>query len=179
MTTSTDLTNRALAQIGSRSQVTSLTDGSTEAIYANLLYNELRDFMLREGDYDWAATVVNAIAAAVPPFPWVFAYTYPAIALRVRNLIPSTNVPLDPQPIEWNVIQLVSGTRSILTKTAISLILITYAPPEDTWDSIFTEAFVRLLGSCLAFAIQNRIEASKMKLQEALSFAGLANLRDA
>jgi hypothetical protein len=43
---------------------------------------------------------------------------------------------------------------------------------------MFTEAYVRLLGSALAFSLQNRIEASKEKLNEALSFAGIANLRD-
>jgi hypothetical protein len=43
---------------------------------------------------------------------------------------------------------------------------------------MFTEAFVRMLASALAFALENRIEASREKLQQAIEFAGMASLRD-
>lgn len=178
MTDSKDITNRALAQIGTRSQITSMTDGSAEALYANLLYNPLRDFLLREGDYAFSLKddVATSVAGAVPP--WTNAYTYPTDALRLRSLIPTVYDALDPLPIPFSIAVL-GSVRLILTRESISRILYTKAPTsEDLWDSLFTESFTRLLGSALAFALENRIEASNVKLQEALSFAGIANLRD-
>jgi hypothetical protein len=180
MTTSVDVTNRALAQIGSRSQISSMTDGSTEALYANLLYVPLRNFLLYEGDYDWSMLQIPLVAmAGGPPPAWLFAYQYPNI-IRVRQVIPADYNPLDPHPVEWNVMatSLVPGVRQIVTRVAASSILATVEVLEDFWDSIFTEAYTRLLGSALAFALENRIEASKEKLSEALSFAGIANMRD-
>lgn len=177
MTDSTLVTNRALAQIGSRSQITSMTDGSAEALYANLLYVPLRDFLLREGDYDFSMVSANPVLAGVEPAPWSFSYQYPINAIRIRSLVPLVYDEFNPLPVEYNVVSVVT-TKFILTKVNISLILITYPPLEDVWDSMFMEAFTRLLASSLAFALQNRIEASKEKLTEALNFAGIANLRD-
>ena len=182
MTTNIDLTNRALAQIGSRSQIASMTDGSTEALYANLLYDGLRDFMLRQGDFDWSmqeigAHLADASEAPQNVIPWVYTYDYPASCIKVRQLIPETFNVFDPKSLVWNILS--NGTkRFIVTLDQISVILYTVAPPEDLWDSLFTESFVRLLGSSLHFALQNRVEASKEKLQEALEFAALANIRE-
>ena len=49
---------------------------------------------------------------------------------------------------------------------------------EEFWDPIYQTAFVRMLASSLAFALENRIEASKLKMEEALGFAGIAKVRD-
>lgn len=179
MATSLDITKRALAQIGTRTTITSMTDTRPEAVYANLLYNSLRDFLLREGDYDFALRSDAAVGATGAVTPWVFAYTYPSGALRIRQMVPSVYVALDPRPVEWNIYNDGGGTRKLLTREAMSRVIYTAAPStEDVWDAIFEQAFTRLLGSALAFALQNRIEASKQKLEEALSFAGIANLRD-
>ena len=177
MTTNVDLTNRALALSGTRSQITGMTDGSTEALYANLLYNEFRDFMLREGDYDWALKGASVVALPAPALPWVYAYVYPSDAIRIRTLITPTDNPLDPQPVEWNVVSGGSGS-SIVTKTAVVTILYTFAQAENEWDAIFTDSFVRLLASGLIFALENRIEASKESMNAALAFAQIANMRD-
>lgn len=178
MTTSVDICKQALASIGARSSITSLSDGSTEANYCSLLYAPLRDFLLREGDYDFAMTSVAPVAAAVgvPP-PWTFIYNYPANAIRVRQVWSTTQAALDPRPYEWNIYTF-NGIKYIVTHASINSVLITYPPVEDMFDAIFREAFVRLLGSGLAFALENRIEASKKELEEAISFAGIANLRD-
>jgi hypothetical protein len=178
MTTQVDLANRALAEIGTRSQLTgSIIDPtqSVEARYASLLYAPLRDFLLRDGDYDWAAQIASAGSSVGAPLPWSYAYGYPAGAIRIRQLVPANIV--DPQPILWDVMN-VGGARKILTLDQVTTVVYTAAPSEDLWDAIYTEAFIRLLGSALAFALENRIEASQVKLNEAISFAGIANLRD-
>jgi hypothetical protein len=178
MTTDVDVTKRALAQIGTHSQIISMTDGSEEALYANLLYLPLKDFLLAEGDYDFSIVAVPLVVSGTSTDnPWTFAYNYPAGALRIRSLIPTVYDPFDPVSIEFNVVSF-SGVRSILTKVSAAKSIQTYSAPEDVWDPIFTESFTRLLASALAFSIENRIEASKEKLSEALNFAGIANLRD-
>lgn len=178
MTTSLDICKQALASIGTRSSITSLTDGSPEANYCSLLYAPLRDFLLREGDYDFAMTsVVPVVAGVGVPPPWAFIYNYPATALRIRQVWSTLQAALDPKPIQWNIYSF-SGVKYIVTRESINSVLITYAPIEDMFDAIFRESFVRLLGSALAFALENRIEASKKELEEAISFAGIANLRD-
>ena len=177
MTTSLDLCKRALAEIGTRTTISALNDGSPEANYCTLLYEPLRDFLLREGDYDFA--MKDALLTVVSPgsLPWAHGYTYPDDCLRIRQLISGTYVALDPQPVEWNVVN-VGGVRQIYTKVAASIILYTFAPAETVFDPIFQESLVRLLSSGLAFALENRIEASDKTLREAISFAGIANLRD-
>jgi hypothetical protein len=177
MPTDVSVTNAALAQIGTHAQITSLTDGSEEARYANLLYLPLKDFLLTEGDYDFSLTSVGLTIAVGIGSPWAFSYAYPAPALRIRSLIPLAFDEFDPFPVEHNITS-IAGVRYIETKVAASTAIYTYSASEAVWDSIFTEAFTRLLASTLAFAIENRIDASKEKLTEALNFAGIANLRD-
>jgi hypothetical protein len=167
MPTDVSITNAALAQIGTHAQITSLTDGSEEARYANLLYLPLKDFLLTEGDYDFSLTSVGLTIAVGIGSPWAFSYAYPAPALRIRSLV----------PVEHNITS-IAGVRYIETKVAASTAIYTYSASEAVLDPIFTEAFTRLLASTLAFALENRIEASKDKLTEALNFAGIANLRD-
>lgn len=179
MTTPTDLCKEALAWTGTRTTITSINDGSPEANYCLLLYAPLRDFLLREGDYDFALVGSDVFTAGGTPGPlWNFIYQYPLDCIRIRQLIPTAYNKLDPVPVEWNVGTIGTTTRVILTHVGISKIIYTRAVSEDLWDAIFRESFVRLLSSALAFAITNRIEASDKMLKEAISFAGIANLRD-
>lgn len=174
-----EVAREALAQIGTRSKIASLDDGSAEAQYINLLYGPIRDFLLVDGDYDFALTHVGLVAITTPPpFPWAVAYEYPvgAEALRIRQLIPENYDPLDPRPVEWNI---TGGTgHFIYASRPIVRALITFRATEDLWDAMFRQSMVRMLASALAFALENRIEASKVKLDEALGFAGIAKLRD-
>lgn len=178
MPTQLDIAREALAQVGTRSKITSLTDGSAEAQYVNLLYNPIRDFLLVEGDYDFSMLATLSVPSGSAPIPWIYSYAYPTGALRIRQLIPSTFSILDPKPVEWNIYNQ-GGTRLVVARVPIIQIQYTAPVGEAVWDPMFEQSFVRMLASALAFALENRIEASKQKLEEALSFAGIANLRDA
>jgi hypothetical protein len=173
MSTQLEVAREALAQIGTRTSITALDDGTAEATYVSLLYAPLRDFLLRDGDYDFSLKYATAVAVTAPSFPWSYAYQFPDDGVRIRQLIPLLPVALDPRPIAWNV----SG-RLIYTGEQIATVLYTVQANEELWDSMFRQSFVRLLGSALAFALENRIEASKQKMDEALSFAGVNKLRD-
>lgn len=176
--TQLDAAREALAQIGTRSTIASLDDGSPEAQYVNLLYGPIRDFLLVDGDYDWSMVWAVLTKSGVAAVPWRYVYTYPGDALRIRQLTPLIFDRLDPRPLEWNITGTDVTTRRILTNTEIEYCIYTKAVNEAYWDAMFREAFVRMLASALAFALENRIEASKVKLDEALGFAGIAKVRD-
>lgn len=178
MVSSVDVTNQVLAEIGTRSQITAFNDGSTEGQYAGLLYNPIRDFLLREGDYDWSIESADAVPVMqVVNAAWLYSYQYPGAALRVRQPVPAVFNILDPKPVEFSII-VHTGQRYIWTKTAIASFIYTIAAIEDFWDPIFAESFRRMLGASLTVALENRLPFSKELLSEAISFAGIANLRD-
>lgn len=182
MPTQLALVNEALAQIGTRSQLTTLVsptpDPQPERVYANALYAPIRDFLLAEGDYDFSLVgAVLAPASVAVLAPWTLAYGYPADALRIRQLIPTVFDINDPRPVTWNISS-VSGSRQIYTNTAMSSVVYTKAVNEALWDSLFSEPFVRMLASGLSYALKNSAEGSKLKLDEALSFLGIASMRD-
>lgn len=178
--TALDICKQALAYTGTRTTITSLSDGSAEANYCSLLYAPLRDFLLREGDYDFSMKDTAAVAASAHNSTvWTYSYDYPDEAIRIRQLIPLGYNPLGfaPVAVEWNILNAL-GFTFIVTNREISRILYTFVPDEQWFDAIFRESLARLLSSALDFALTNRIEASDKALKEALSFAGIANLRD-
>ena len=100
---------RALADIGTRSTITSVNppDGSQEAFYCSLYYANVRDHILRAANWNFAketsalslwkalpGTPENQTAATIsgwsvtyPAPPWVYSYIYPSGCLRARALI--------------------------------------------------------------------------------------------
>lgn len=178
MPTQLALVNEALAQVGTRSNLTTLAGNLPEQVYANALYAPIRDFLLAEGDYDFSLVGTGAVAAAGIAFaPWTLAYSYPSDALRIRQLVPASYDALDPRSIEWNISGQ-GGTKYIFTRETLGTVIYTKAVGEALWEPLFSEAFVRMLASALQYALKNSAEGSKLKLEEALSFAGVASMRD-
>lgn len=111
MTTNTDICNRALQTIGTRTDVTDaeLVAGSTnEAKQFNLIYANLRDDLLRLAPWDCALKTANLTyitsqpgtpentspattlwAPGQPAPPWAYEYQYPVDCLRACYIIPS------------------------------------------------------------------------------------------
>lgn len=112
MTTVTDICNRMLQKMGTRTTVTSaeITNNTTnEAIQFNLIYAELRDTLLRKAPWNCAMRTANLTyitsqpgtpentSAATnlwepgqPAPPWAYEYQYPVDCLQPRWVIPST-----------------------------------------------------------------------------------------
>jgi hypothetical protein len=172
-----DVAKAALAQTGTRSTITAFDDGSEEGLYLGLLYEPLRDFLLAEGDYDFSMVAAVPTASSGFVFPWSHAYAYPADALRIRQLVPTSFDPYDPRPVEWTITG-TGGTKKIFTGQDSALVFYTKAVVEALWEPLFTEAFIRLLSSALLYALRNNVAPSKERLSEAMSFAGIASLRD-
>lgn len=111
MTSNTDIVNRALQAIGTRTTVSDAelnTNTTNEAIQANLVLSNLRDDLLRMAPWDCGlktanltyissvpGTPENTSAATTlwqpgqPPPPWAYEYQYPADCLRACYIIPA------------------------------------------------------------------------------------------
>jgi hypothetical protein len=107
MTSVTDIANRSLSSIGTRSQIASLTEDSNEARSCKLLLEPLRDELLRMAPWNCAmnftnlslicsapGTPENPTAGAstwqkgIPAPPWSYEYAYPSDCLRPIYVVP-------------------------------------------------------------------------------------------
>jgi hypothetical protein len=107
MTAEVDIANRALSAIGTRSQIASLVEVSSEAQQVNLLLGALRDELLRLAPWNCATNYQNLTlvcaapgtpenptagaatwAKGIPPPPWSYEYAYPSDCLRPLWIVP-------------------------------------------------------------------------------------------
>lgn len=112
MTSVTDVCNRWLQKIGTRTTVTDAElagNLTNEAIQFNLIYTEVRDTLLRKAPWNCAMKTANLVyitsqpgtpentspatnlwAPGQPAPPWAYEYQYPVDCLEARWIIPST-----------------------------------------------------------------------------------------
>ena len=96
------LSNRALAAIGGRSTISSLTEGSVEANAISILFQPTFEQLARTAQWNClrqqASLTVLAAAkgtpenptgtGAIPPVPWLYSYALPNDCLDVRYILP-------------------------------------------------------------------------------------------
>jgi hypothetical protein len=177
--------NAALEEVAAQTQITALTDGSTAAKAALVVYQPTVQLLLRAMDPDFARfTDALGVATGTPPPPWTYQYTYPTNCLRLRQVRPlagSYDVN-DPQPIRSNIaVATVSTvlTRIILTNQANALAVYTTSDvTEPQWDSVFSDAVVRRLANPLAMALSGRPDFARELLEEASRIAELSDSVD-
>lgn len=106
MTAQTDLINRSLQAIGTRSTIASISEGSNEANNAALCYDATRKELIRAAPWNFCTatkvlTLVKSApgtpenqtspttwdAATQPPPGWSYEYAYPADCLRARKVV--------------------------------------------------------------------------------------------
>ena len=115
MTSITDIANRALTGIGTRSQIASLNEQSNEAIQCQIYIDTCRRQVLRMAPWNSArnfntmtllsaapGTPENPSAGSVtwtkglPPPPWAYEYAYPSDCLRPLFIVPQFNTGFAP-----------------------------------------------------------------------------------
>lgn len=188
--TSTIVTNEALQQVASQYQISSLTDGSPQAIAASVVYNPTVQLMLRELDPDFArfTAVLGLSAAPTPVVPWAYEYIYPLDCCRLRQVRPpgsgtgSLSDPNDPYPVKANVaFSIIAGvnTKVVLTNQQNALAVYTSSSVvEAQWDSAFTDAVVRRLANPLAMALSGRPDFAKTILEQSVAMAATCEVID-
>lgn len=102
--TTVSLCNRALGQIGARSSVSSLNEGSTQSDACNLFFNSTFQNLARTARWACLRKQANLslLAAAMgtpenpngttlplPPTPFLYSYQYPSDCLAMRFIVPS------------------------------------------------------------------------------------------
>lgn len=186
--TPADIANRAVQLIGGYNNQAPITgapptfDNSKVGIAAGTLYASVVQTVGRQHGWDFSRNTVVLVATGnVPPFPWAFEYAYPTNGVQVRQITPSALTDMNnPLPTNWSVANdAVAGvpTKVILTNQANALAIYSNQPPETLWDSIFTEAVVRLLASELAMAIEARPDTAQSTLNQAQGFEQIGETR--
>lgn len=183
-TTDVAICNMALAAMGTRSTITSLTDGSNEALYANLLFAPTRDALLRLVDWNFArntATLTNIKTAssgggstpwssAQPPPPWQYEYVYPADCLKARKVLPQSGSALNGQSAGF-LIGTDGGQTVVLTNTPAAILVYTQqVTSEALWDPLFVDALVLWLGAKLAIPLAGDRALAQELLKQADPF---------
>lgn len=177
--------NASLSLIASQTLITSLTDGTSAANAANVVYAATVQLMLRAMEPDFArAQVVLTNSGLTPLQPWAYEYLYPDDALRILQVKPPVGSydPLRPDPVRWSIesdlLSLVQK-KVILTNQASALaVYITSLVPEPQWDSMFSDAVVRRLANPLAMSIAGRPDFARELLDEAGRVAASADAAD-
>ncbi len=107
----------ALNHVGDRYDITSLTEASNEAEQINLVYDTVRDALIREHPWKFAKRYVSpATLAGTVPAGWTYMFTYPSDGLRVWRIVN----PLDPAgdtlpPLKFDVIRNADDVKVIVT----------------------------------------------------------------
>jgi len=107
----------ALQHIGDRYDIADLDEASVEAEQVNLLFDNVRDAMLREHPWKFALRYYTpTYLVGTPPAQWTYMFTYPPDALKVWRIVN----PLDPvgdslPPLKWTVARNNSDTKVLLS----------------------------------------------------------------
>ena len=109
-----NVSNRALAQAGTRVQISNFNEGSVEANTCSLLFQPTFEQLGRAAHwgclrFQAPLTLVkaaqgtpenqNGTTLPIPPQPWLYEYLYPSDCLQVRYLQPTYTVPAAQVPI--------------------------------------------------------------------------------
>lgn len=179
--TNTDITNRALQLIGTRTTVTSLAESSNEASQANLVFTAVRDWCLGVGNWNFARKTVIATPSktvspvvpwsnASPSPPWKFEYVLPTDTIKVQYITVSTlNTGADgylgePKRFQVAVDTIAAVERQVILCNEPSTIVIVYTaqitdPTE--WPWMFERFMVATLAWTLSMALTGDRELTK------------------
>lgn len=170
MSSETDICNEAISEFGDK-QITSLTDGSVNAIRCSNLYQTTRDATLEA--YDWTfARKRKALTklAGSPVFEFDNKFQLPNDCLRPLYTGDELSsgwpyrVPPSVQSVWVNTdekLWQVEGRTLLSNDDTVDLIYTARITSPDDWTSMFKEAVVAHLAARLAYAITRSIQAKR------------------
>jgi len=205
MTTLTDIVNRALQVVGTRTTVTDselATNSTNEAIQANLCLIPIRRQLLRMAPWDCGLKTANLTyissvpgtpentspattlwTPGQPTPPWAYEYQYPVDCLRACWIIPATQtgyaggIPITTAGLAFGT---AAKQRVILTNQEFAtLVYVSDVDDPNVFDDLFIEAYVRIVGATIANALSGDKKIIKMAIDEANIAIGQARAVDA
>jgi|TARA_R110000823_G_scaffold23531_10_gene70178 hypothetical protein len=152
MASETQIAKLALQHVGDRYDISDLTEESVEAEQVNLIFDDTRDWLLRQHPWGFAKKFAtpSALVGTVPN-NYDFMYTYMTDAVRIGGVVD----PLDAgTKIDFEVARNSSDVKVILTDAESAEFFYT-ARITDTaqFDPEFVMAFSYALGSKLAMPL--------------------------
>ena len=184
--TSNDIANQAIQLIGdNQPAVTGQApnfDTSAAGLALARLYAPCVATVGRQYSWDMARqTIALTLSGNVAPFPWAFEYLYPTNGIQVWQVHPGNLGDVNnPFPTNWLVGNaVITGQQQRVVWTNLAGAFATYNnnPNENTWDSLFREAVVRLLASELSMALAGKPDAAQNYLESGGVFENLGENR--
>lgn len=147
------LCNRALAAIGAGNEIIYLTEDTPEAEVCRLFYSDLRDAVLRDGNWGFAIkrAELNVTNAQAPAFGFDYAYQMPNDFMRMLEVYNSFNQPVY-EPDMWSIEQgeFLSNDEAPIRIRYVSRVTDVTMYPQD-----FQEAVIYRLASEICEALEN------------------------
>jgi hypothetical protein len=186
--TSADVVNEALALIGQFNnnqagvQGTAPTFDTTPAGQAaSYVYYPTVAAVQRQFEWDLGRSEIPLVPSGnTPPPGWTSEFVYPATALQILQVRPTTLAdPNDPLPVNWSVGYVSSGVlgKMVWCNLTSALAVCSVIAPETYWDALFHQAVVRLLASSLGMALTGRPDTVVQMLESGAQFTALGEER--
>lgn len=179
ITSTTQLANLALSELGARRIASLDSDTSTEAESCNLHFEHCRDSLLRRHQWSFATErVALSELSDVPIKEWAAAWQLPTDCVRLIRVVSAANdaaIPTNSFTIEG---------RKLLTTDddAKTIVYISNAVPIGEWDALFVEAMTYALAARIANDVTQNpgaAQAATQKLEAlALPTAQTADARE-
>ena len=153
MTSEVQIARLALQHLGDRYDITSLTEASPEAEQVNLVFDNVRDMVLREHPWKFARKYTTpASLAGVVPGNWSYMYTYPSDAMRVIRIVNPLGD--DKTPIRFEIARNSADLRVVLTNESEPTLEYTKQVTDpQQFDPQFVIAFSYRLAQYIAMPI--------------------------
>jgi hypothetical protein len=164
MSTVTDICNAAISHVGTRSKISSIDEGSTEAAACLTHFAMVRDVTLRTFDWNFARLTQQLAQLQNPPARWAAKYALPADCIRLRRL---NDVPLLVLPETFYEVaadtDTTGATINVILSNASPLAAIYTARVTDPlrWDQGFVDAIVYGLASRICFELSGKEERAR------------------
>lgn len=154
-TSEVQICNRALEHLGTSERITSRTDNSRNARAMNLVFDDLRDKLLRDHPWNFATKRAQLAASAdAPLFTKANQFPLPSDFLCLRPTDPEDNL----NDLDWQIEASEDGTPVIVTNDDAPLeIRYTYRVTDPNFMDV---SFRELLAIEIAFATCREITGS-------------------
>lgn len=182
LTTAEQICNVALARVGQRQMIDSLSEASAQAQLCQALYAPARDAVLEE--FAWPFATRRAVLALTPlkRTGWAFVYDLPSDCLAPRRIIPPIRSEAREQQIAWALEDDSTYGRVLLTDWSDAEL--EYTRAEETvalFSPLFCDALAWRLACDLALGLAVKpqlLPTFERKYQLALATAKAAALNE-
>src|SRR6056297_174427 len=168
----------ALQHIGDRFDITSLSEASTEAEQINLVFDSLRDALLREHPWKFAQRFVSPSAlSGTPPAQWTYMFTYPADAMKVQYIV--NPLDRDDRTIPFDVLVNNADVKVLVTDEQSPEFAYTKKITSPIqWDASFVMALSWRIAAHVTLPLTGDKELSSAMYDTAEYWVGIAKRED-